>query len=80
LKRKLEIDRWFVLGAIAALYKLICKLKFEFILALLAVVGLIAVFKNDNPSLWTFPLLFGGCAFLLTYRRLGKLGLLKRRP
>lgn len=76
MKSKLEIALWIVLGEIAVLY----KLKIEFILALLTVVGLIAVLKNDNPSLWTFPLLFGGCAFFLTYRRLGHLGFFERRP
>ena len=77
--KKLEIALSLALDAVALLYEYWLDLALVTITALLAVIGLIAAFKGSSWSVWIFPLLFGACAFALTYRLLAQLGLVKRR-
>ncbi len=76
--RKFDSVFHLALAAVA----LLCVYRFELIFVnvtvLLAMVGLVAVLKGGGWGVWLFLLLFIACAFLLTYRLLARLGLLKK--
>ena len=78
-KRKPAYSLWRSWGREAELDSCRLALFLASLSSVLALVGLLAAIKNDNPSLWIFPLVFGGSSLVMTYRVLAHMGLLKRR-